>query len=249
MHTTRLKTFLLGASALLAAGAIAAPAQGVMRTERLGPNLCLTTGGGKFVSVPGFPGEKIDRRLLNDIKLLRKKYKIFLTDGYSTDPVHSANGEHPVGLAADIVPDKAAGGSWRDITALAKMAEPRQDRPVAPFRWVGYDGDVNHGRGHHLHLSWDHSEAKFGRPARSVYSLRCPGTSGGGASTGDGDNGDGDGDGGDGGGDGDGTRRDDGKGGFTPDGDDSGGFGVGRTLERMSFGGPVVVETDGVSRR
>ena len=212
-----------------------------MRSERLGPNLCLTTGGGKFVKVPGFPGERIDRRLLNDIKFLRRKYEIFLTDGYSTDPVHSANGEHPIGLAADIVP--ASGGSWRQISALAKMAEPRQDQPRAPFRWVGYNGDANHGRGHHLHLSWDHSEAKFGRPARSVYSLRCPGDR-----DRDGDN-DGDGSGGDNDGDGGGDRADSGSGGITPSGDRTGGFGAGRTLAQMSFGGPVVVETDGVSRR
>ena len=215
-----------------------------MRTDRLGPNLCLTTGGGKFVKVPGFPGEKIDRRLLNDIKFLRRKYEIFLTDGYSTDPVHSANGEHPIGLAADVVP--ASGGSWRQITALANMAEPRQDRPKAPFRWVGYNGDANHGRGHHLHLSWDHSESSFGRPARSVYSLRCPDVHDGGGGDNDGSGGDGDKDGTDGT---DGGERDSGSGGITPTGDDSGSYSVGRTLAQMSFGGPVVVETDGVSRR
>jgi hypothetical protein len=238
MDTTRVKNLLLGASALISAGAIAAPAQAVMRTEKLGPNLCLTTGGGKFVPIPGFRGEKIDRRLLNDIKLLRRKYKIFVTDGYSNDPVHAANGEHPIGLAADIVPDTAAGGTWRDITALAKYAEPKQDQPIAPFRWVGYDGDAGHGRGNHLHLSWDHSDTSPGRPARSVYTLRCPGepTGGGGGGT-------------DGGGKGDGTRRGDTSGGFTPDDDGSGGYGVGRTLERMSFGGPIVVETGGVSER
>ena len=30
-------------------------------------------------------------------------------------------GEHPIGLALDIVPDKAAGGSWSDITRLAAV--------------------------------------------------------------------------------------------------------------------------------
>jgi hypothetical protein len=88
--------------------------------------------------------------------------------------VHSANGEHPLGLALDIVPNKAASGSWADIDELAAWAEPRQNQPISPFRWVGYDGDANHGRGHHLHLSWEHSAAKFGKPAGSVYTLRCP---------------------------------------------------------------------------
>ena len=34
-----------------------------------------------------------------------------------------------------------------------------QNRPKAPFRWVGYDGDSGHGCGNHLHLSWDHAPA------------------------------------------------------------------------------------------
>ena len=105
-----------------------------MRTKKIGTNLCQTTGGGKFVPIPGFPGERIDRRLLPDIKYLVRKYKIFITDGYSSDPVHAANGEHPLGLALDIVPDKANGGSWKKISRLAERAEPEQDaagQPVA----------------------------------------------------------------------------------------------------------------------
>jgi hypothetical protein len=167
--------------ALLAAGVAVASALAAQRgSEKLSRNLCETTGGAKIVPIPGFPGERIDRRLLDDIKLLERRYKIFITDGYSNDPVHSANGEHPMGLALDIVPNKAAGGSWRDITRLAKWAEPKQNAPIAPFRWVGYDGDSGHGRGHHLHLSWNHSETRAGTSPRTVFTLRCPGSSGGG---------------------------------------------------------------------
>ena len=54
----------------------------------------------------------------------------------------------------------AATPSWRPITRLAKWAEPSQNHPVAPFRWVGYDGDAGHGCGNHLHLSWDHAPAR-----------------------------------------------------------------------------------------
>ena len=90
------------------------------------------------------------------------------------DDVHSINGEHPLGLALDIVPNKAAGGTWNDIDRLAKWAEPKQNQPRPPFRWVGYDGDANHGRGHHLHLSFGHSETKPGIPAKLVQSIRCP---------------------------------------------------------------------------
>lgn len=166
--------------ALLAVGLIAAGVAAVglakMRTERVDSKLCKTVGGGRFVKIPGFPGERIDRRLLRDVRWMVRRYKIFVTDGYSTDPVHSKKGEHPIGLALDIVPNKAAGGRWRDVSRLARWAEPRQNRPRAPFRWVGYNGDAHHGRGHHLHLSWAHSPAEFGKPARTVYSIRCPRT-------------------------------------------------------------------------
>lgn len=151
-----------------------AAATGGMKSTPQLDGTCATTGGGKIVPIPGYAGESIDRRLLNDIRWLERRYSIFITDGYSTDPVHAANGEHPLGLALDIIPDKAAGGTWQDITRLARWAERRPDRPRAPFRWVGYAGDENHGPRHHLHLSWSHSEVGAGRTARTIYSLRCP---------------------------------------------------------------------------
>jgi hypothetical protein len=168
---------LIGALAVVAlcavaVAAVAAPGQ--MQSTKLGPRLCETTGGGKFVRIPGFPGEQIDRRLLTDIQWLERRYPIFITDGYSLDPVHAENGEHPIGLALDIVPNAAEGGRWSDITALAHWAEPRQDHPRSPFRWVGYNGDPGHGRGNHLHLSWDHSTTRPGRPAAIVDTIRCP---------------------------------------------------------------------------
>ena len=105
---------------------------------------------------------------------LEKRYKIFVTDGYSMDDVHAANGEHPIGLALDIVPNKRRRRHLDDIDRLAAWAEPEQNQPRAPFRWVGYNGDAGHGRGNHLHLSWSHSETKPGRTARTVYTSRCP---------------------------------------------------------------------------
>ena len=131
-------------------------------------------GGGRFVDIPGFPGETIDRRLLADIRWMKRRFDIFITDGYSTDPAHARNGEHPIGLAADIVPNRAKGGTWRKIGALARKTEPRQDHPIPPWRWVGWNGDSGHGRGDHLHLSWMHSETKPKDPARVVYTRKCP---------------------------------------------------------------------------
>ena len=169
-----LATLSLALVATLALTALGLAKGKKMQSTKLGPKLCETTYGGKFVDIPNFPGEKIDRRLLADVKYLERRYSIFVTDGFSRDPVHSLNGEHPLGLALDVVPNKAAGGTWNDIDRLAAWAEPRQDQPRAPFRWVGYDGDENHGRGHHLHLSWDHSETKPFHAATTVYTARCP---------------------------------------------------------------------------
>jgi len=170
-----LRTLALAALAALVLGlALAALAGAKMVSTKLGPTLCETTGGGKFVAIPGFKGELIDRRLLADIRWIERRYPIFITDGYSMSDVHAGNGEHPIGLALDIVPNRAEGGTWADITALARWAEPRQNRPRAPFRWVGYNGDEGHGRGNHLHLSWGHSETTPGRPAKLVDTIRCP---------------------------------------------------------------------------
>jgi hypothetical protein len=165
------------AAAAVVVGALAAVAFGQMRSTKLDRKLCETTGGGRFVPIPGFPGESIDRRLLADIEFLVRKYKIFITDGYSVDPVHARNGEHPIGLALDIVPDATKTKRWRKVTRLARWAEPVPGVPRAPFRWVGYNGDIGHGRGNHLHLSWSHSPTPPEDPARTVYTLKCPGKS------------------------------------------------------------------------
>ena len=172
---------LAATSAVLVASSFAAvagaqPNGGVepMASVQLQEGLCQTTGGGEFVPITGFPGESIDKRLLDDIAWMVQRYKIFITDGYSTSGVHAANGEHPIGLAIDIIPNKAVGGTWRKVTKLARWAEPTQNQPRAPFRWVGYNGDAGHGRGNHLHLSWMHSATKPKHPAELVYTRFCP---------------------------------------------------------------------------
>jgi len=161
------------AFAVAALAFAAAPAAG-MRSEKIAPHLCKTVNGGRFVGIPSFPGERIDRRLLPDIRWMKRRFDVFITDGYSTDPVHAENGEHPVGLATDIVPNAAKGGTWNEVGDLAHLAEPKQDQPIMPWRWVGWNSDPGHGRGDHLHLSWSHSDTKPKHPARVVYTRRCP---------------------------------------------------------------------------
>ena len=173
--------------AIVLAGAFAVPAQGEMETEQIGKHLCKVKGGGKFVPIPGFSGEKIDRRLIPDIRWMKREYKIFITDGYATSG-HAPNGEHPIGLAADIIP-RQHGGRWGLIDKLAKRFEPHQNQVRMPMRWVGYNGDYNHGRGNHLHLSWSHSDTKPRKPARVVYTRKCPEKFGDGSGGGDGGSG------------------------------------------------------------
>ena len=134
------------------------------------------TGGGRFVPIPGQSWARVDRRILPDVLYLIRRYHVQVGDGYATTG-HKPRGEHPLGLAVDLYP--GPGGSWRDVARLAKWAEPRQNHTRPPFRWVGWNGDENHGdprhcrisRGcpPHLHLSWDHSPGKPRHPVRKVW--------------------------------------------------------------------------------
>jgi RTX calcium-binding nonapeptide repeat (4 copies) len=134
------------------------------------------TGGGKFVPIPGMPWARLDRRLLPNLLYMVKRYHVRVGDGYAPTG-HAPRGEHPLGLAVDLTP--GPGGSWRDVGRLARWAEPRQNRPRPPFRWVGWTGDRHHGNPRtcrprpncpaHLHLSWAHSPGRPRRPVRTVW--------------------------------------------------------------------------------
>ena len=123
-------------------------------------------------SIPHEEGDMVDRRIVPDLRWIAARFPIFITDGYSgplpngrhvgCNRCHTRNSDHYNGLAVDIVPE--GGGakcdrSWLPITRLAHWAEPVQNRPRPPFRWVGYEGDAGHGCGNHLHLSWNHAPA------------------------------------------------------------------------------------------
>ena len=123
-------------------------------------------------AVPHEEGDMVDRRIVPDLRWIAKRYPIYVTDGYSgplpngehvgCDMCHVKGSDHYNGLAVDIVPlngDGKCDATWAPITRLAKWAEPLQNHPVPPFRWVGYDGDAGHGCGNHLHLSWEHAAA------------------------------------------------------------------------------------------
>lgn len=129
------------------------------------PSAGVQTAGGPrgLARVRGAPGMRVDARIVPDVESLIHDFHVAVTAAYATSG-HAPDGEHPLGLAVDLVPGRAS--TWDDVDRLARWAEPVQNAPRPPFRWVGYDGDPGHGRGNHLHLSWSHSAAPVDKPPR-----------------------------------------------------------------------------------
>ncbi len=132
-------------------------------------------------AIPHEAGDMVDRRIIPDLRWIAARFPIYVTDGYSGPRpgdgrkvgcmCHTRGSDHYNGLAIDIVPlngTTRCDRRWAPITRLAHWAEPRQGHPVAPFDWVGYNGDANHGCGNHLHLGWTHAPAKEFRLASWV---------------------------------------------------------------------------------
>ncbi len=173
----------------LAALALVALTVLAVSLAKAGPESTRTVyGSSKIVpipaSIPHEEGDMVDRRILPDLRRLAEQFPIYITDGYSgplpgggragCNRCHTKNSDHYNGLAVDIVPlgaGTSCDGAWKAITRLARWAEPLQNRPVPPFRWVGYTGDAGHGCGHHLHLSWNHAPAREFRLAEWVEVL------------------------------------------------------------------------------
>jgi hypothetical protein len=137
--------------------------------------------GSQWLSpVPGFAGLSCDQRIVPDLLYLIRRFRLTLTACYATSG-HAEGGEHPLGLGADLVPNPL--GSWTTVAQLAVWAEPTQNHPRAPFRWVGWNGDPGHGdpahcacgTNAHLHLSWDHAPTAFGTQAAWVLRFTRPG--------------------------------------------------------------------------
>ena len=166
----RIARELMRASGALMTDAAAAGACAAIDAPALSGGVQRVVGGGRIVAIPGQPGELIDERILPDVLWIIQTFRARVTDGYATTG-HAADGEHPLGLGVDLVP--GPGGSWEDIDRLAQLAEPTQNQPRPPWRWVGYNGDTGHGRGHHLHLSWQHGPGRPGNrpPAAWVLTL------------------------------------------------------------------------------
>jgi hypothetical protein len=188
----------LGEKAALAAVALIAVACWAPAAADAGPSANrIVYAQGKIVpipaSVPHEAGDMVDRRIVPDLLWIARHYPIYVTDGYSgplpngehvgCNRCHTRGSDHYNGLAVDLVPIEGGttcNSKWAPITRLAEWAEPTQNHPVPPFRWVGYDGDAGHGCGNHLHLSWNHAPAAEYQLAEWVE-VFSPGTIGTGA--------------------------------------------------------------------
>jgi hypothetical protein len=142
----------------------------------------LDGGDAWLADVPGFLGERCDQRIVPDVVLLTRSYGLTLTDCFGGAP-HDTRGEHPLGLAADLVPSD---GDWNRTLALARAAGWSPGCASSgcagrgPFRVVLYNGfpghgDPAHSRTPHLHLSWQHSPAPPFTRAREVLVLTATG--------------------------------------------------------------------------
>ena len=167
----------LGRALLVLAGVLALGLL-LVNSASAGPaSTRLAYSAGEIVPIPAAipheEGDMVDKRIVGDLRWIAARFPIYVTDGYSgplpggehvgCHMCHVKGSDHYNGLAVDVVPLHGTLGkcdeTWRGITRLAEWAEPVQNRPVPPFRWVGYDGDAGHGCGNHLHISWQHSAA------------------------------------------------------------------------------------------
>jgi hypothetical protein len=127
----------------------------------------IVDGGGKWLlSLPGFPGEQCDARIVPDVVALVRAFGLVVSDCFGGAP-HALNGEHPLGLAIDASPRD---GDWRKTDALARhlgwteacAASGCPDRgPLRVVLYNGYPGhgDPRHAASPHIHLSWQHGPA------------------------------------------------------------------------------------------
>jgi hypothetical protein len=121
-----------------------------------------------------------DARIVPDVVYLARRFGIVVTACYSGTG-HDATGEHPLGAAIDAGPRD---GNWNRTMRLARAVGWRGPSGEAspPFRWVGYNGALNHGDplhctpctgGPHIHLSWLTSASEGQSEWRPRYSYEA----------------------------------------------------------------------------
>jgi hypothetical protein len=134
-------------------------------------------GGSWLATVPG-TGIQCDRRIVPNVATILERYHAHLTACYAASG-HASDGEHPLGLAVDLVPQPPS--TWAQMERLARDSGWRESCATSgcagqtgtAFRFVGWNGYSGHGdpahagTNAHLHLSWKWS-GDHGPPAESV---------------------------------------------------------------------------------
>jgi hypothetical protein len=133
--------------------------------------------------VPG-TGLRCDARSVPDVQFVLGRFGLRLTACFAASG-HEPGGEHPLGLATDLVP---ADGTWSRTMAAARFFGWSPDcaatgcagRVRRPMRVVLYNGYPGHGDpahcappacAAHLHLSWAHASTPRLTPAPCVEVL------------------------------------------------------------------------------
>jgi hypothetical protein len=179
----------------LAAGLLMLTAAGAGAQGSVPLPLHIDYSRGSIVDVPAdiphSKGTMVDDRLIPDLRYLAQRFHLYVVEGYAGPLAgvgqvgcrrcHVSNSDHYRGMAVDLLPlgwdGSGCDHSWGPVTRLAHWAEPVQNRPRLPFHWVGYNGDVDHGCGNHLHLSWTYASTARFHVARWVEVFDPPTTS------------------------------------------------------------------------
>ena len=146
------------------------------------PDVPNVPDGDWLASLPGFPGERCDSRIVADVLALVRTHGIVVNDCFGGGP-HAVGGEHPLGLAVDVSPRD---GDWSRTERLARAAGWLPACAASgcagrgPLRVVLYNGypghgDPRHSERPHLHLSWIHGPARPFTRAPWVQTLLSPG--------------------------------------------------------------------------
>jgi hypothetical protein len=107
--------------------------------------------GGAIVAVPGFPGERANRSILDEIASIHGKYGLTLTDAYGPGHGHKSPGHNVTGTAADFAgPDKAMDAAVRDLVRAGYLVG--YDGRFGSQAWPGHGPSYVAGANAHLHV-------------------------------------------------------------------------------------------------
>lgn len=112
---------------------------------------------GGIVPVPGFPGERANRSILDEIAYVTRRFKVILTDAFG--PGHKSPGHTVTGTAADFA------GPDRNMDAAVRWAASQgyvvgYDGRFGSKQWPGHGPSAVAGTNAHLHVEFGTKNGK-----------------------------------------------------------------------------------------